>query len=832
MANKEEILSNIQLIKQRNEELVRETSILNNIADIERRRTAEIEIRANNKLLEIEQLRLEEELRRSGLELTEEENAILEDIHDTEEDINRTLTKQSTLRKGIVNIIGEAGNQLKMGWNFLMESDKTIKSTIRNLGLSGTKADYLRGTFEDSAAFVARLGGGLQDVQTIIEGYADETGRARVFTAQMVQDITAIGRGTGLGVENATRLAAQFELMGFDARTTMEYVQGVVDTSERMGVNTTKVLKNISDNFKRLNKYNFQQGVKGFAQMAQYAEKFNIDMNEALNAADVARGLEGAVDLAAQLQIMGGEFAKTDPFELLFLSRNDPAKFTEKINEMTKGVVTFRKMADGTFEKFISPADRDRLAAVEKSLGMQSGELTKQAQRMADIQKMRSDMRGMGLSDEQKELIEGAAIFNKESGKFQVAIGGQMRDISALTKDQANAFAKEQVSLEERAKQAQTFEEVYQATLNELKSALLPLLQTVNGMLVKIRPVIEKITNWLTSGPAGWMKVIGAFTTATLLWKGANAMFNRGVERFIEGGGGGRRAAGGGVTRRAPKASGVAKVAGKGGGAGAFGKGAGMGAALAGAGAGIMMASQGISQLADSMSKLTPEQAETLKEIVNSLLIFTGIAAGLAVAITLLGTTGGAMAGPLLAFGAAVALIGAGIGIAAMGIGQMAEGLAELVVAGKGAGEDMLMLSAGIGALSLAMLGFTAGAVGLLVFSGVMKTIAKHANAIGQVGEGFKEINAVMSGNKDDYIAVADAIERIANANINAGGMFNELATLLKTPLKVEFADKNVAVVSDVTLNVDGQKLMNQTYNVNTAIQKYEALKQGKGNNA
>jgi hypothetical protein len=164
-----------------------------------------------------------------------------------------------------------------------------------------------------------------------MQGYADETGRARVLSAEMVKDITAIGQGTGLGIEAATRLGAQFELMGFDAKTTMDYVQGVVDTSERMGVNTTKVLKNISDNFKKLNTYTFQQGVKGFAQMAMYAEKFKIDIGQALNAASVSKTLEGAIDLTAQLQVMGGEFAKTDPFEMLFLSRNDPAKFTEKI---------------------------------------------------------------------------------------------------------------------------------------------------------------------------------------------------------------------------------------------------------------------------------------------------------------------------------------------------------------------------------------------------------------------------------------------------------------------------------------------------------------------
>ena len=73
----------------------------------------------------------------------------------------------------------------------------------------------------------------------------------------MVKDVALIGRGTGLGVEQATKLAAQFEYMGIDAKAAMEYAQGVVETAELMGVNTTKVLKNISDNFKKLQTFTF-----------------------------------------------------------------------------------------------------------------------------------------------------------------------------------------------------------------------------------------------------------------------------------------------------------------------------------------------------------------------------------------------------------------------------------------------------------------------------------------------------------------------------------------------------------------------------------------------
>jgi hypothetical protein len=174
-------------------------------------------------------------------------------------------------------------------------------------------------------------------------------------------------------------------------------------------------------------------------------------------------------------------------------------------------------------------------------------------------------------------------------------------------------------------------------------------------------------------------------------------------------------------------------------------------------------------------------------------------------------------------------MVGGGIGIAAAGIGYMGEGLSKLVKEGKDAGPAMLQLGAGIGVLSLAMMGFTTGAIGLAVFAGTMKVISKNAPALASVGEAFKQINAVMSGNKEDYIAIQNAVESISKANIGGGGMLAELANLLKKPLKVEFDNTRVAMVNDITLTLDGQKLMQKAYNVNLAIQKHQSLSGGKG---
>jgi len=841
---KKSVDRSIDEYKQLNEYLKEQLNIAKAINDINSQD-------AIQKDMQVQRQRTINDLKERYSELSKNEIKFLQELEaeqrksiELEKQQNTQLEKQIKNRKFIVDLSRQLGAQLKIGWKYLQDQDKIIKSTVLNLGMSQAKAVAMRDAFEKSAGYVTRLGGTIADIQNVMEGYADETGRARVMSAEMVKDITAIGKGTGLGVEQATKLGAQFELMGFDAKTTMEYVQGVVDTSERMGVNTTKVLKNINDNFKRLNTYTFQQGVKGFAQMAMYAEKFKIDINQALNAADVARSLEGAIDLTAQLQIMGGEFAKTDPFEMLFLSRNDPAKFTEKIADMTKGVVSFRKMADGTFEKFISPADRDRLAAVAKSMGMEASELTQIAERQAEIQKMRQQMAGLGLSDEQKKLVEGAAIFDAKSGKFQVQIGETMKNIGELTGKQANAFVKEQKSLEERAKQAMTFNETFQAIIETLKASLLPILKHVNWLLDHtIKPIADLAAKgWGVGGAAA------ALISAGLLWKGVTNKLGNVVGKWVQGSGGkgisgmfGRVAStaeggfAGGIPASGKGSSGLAQMragegalaAGKGAGLKSLGTGAGVGAAAIGMGAGVGLAAVGISKLADSMSKLTDKQAKNLTIIATTLAVTFPLAA---IGIALAGGAATATAPGLLALGAAVLMVGGAIGLAAGGIGFMGKGLAELVNAGKDAGPAMMQVGAGIGFVAMSMMGFTAGAAGFLIFAATMRTLSKNADKIAVIGNAFKNIQMVLSGSKDDFIAVENAVKSISSMNVKGGGYFAELSNLLRKPLQVEFANNGkVALSNDITLNLDGHKFMNKTYDVQVAIQKHEDLRHNKG---
>lgn len=770
-------------------------------------------------------------LKAQGYKISEKVGKEMDDQVKTTKELTTQQTKYNKILAVTEKTYGKISGIAKTIWTYLMEADSVIKQTTLSLGMSGEKAAAMRDSFNDSAGYAARLGGSMNDIGAMMTGFANETGLARVLTESMTGDIMKMAKGTGLGVENATKLAAQFEYMGYDVKNTMDYVQGVVETSELMGVNTNKVLDNITTNFKTLQKYTFIQGVKGFAQMASYAEKFSIDMTQVLSSADGARNLEGAIDMAAQLQIMGGEFAKSDPFRLFYLSRNDPDGYMKMLNDMTKGMVTFRDMGDGTFEKFISPADRDRLASVAKTLGITTEEITEQTLRMADMQKMRQDMVGMGLSETEKEIVTGMAKYNTNLGRYQVTMGGHKKDIADLTSSEIKMLEATKVSLEDRALAAQTFDDAFKNTIAEMKTVLLPLLTGVNAVLEWMRPTVIKFSEWvsnLTEGGKQWVKVAGMILAGGFVLDKAVRGIGvavRGVKSF--GGLGGGGAATSSRTVRSSGARAVSSNAGK----GLMRGGAGVGAAGAGVGAGIGAAAAGISLLADSMSKLNKEQAEVLNDIVLTLGLSIGITALAAVGIMAFGSASIAAAPGLGTFALAALGVGTAIAIAATGIGAMGVGLALMAKSAKGVGPDLRDMGVGMMAITgaLAMAG-PAAVFGLPAFALTLNKITKKSDDIKKFGAAFKPIT-MLSGMKEDFLAIESMIKTISTGNLDKLKNFSalgDLKTLLTKPLTVQFADKEVAVVSNVTLNIDGYKFYEKTKGAANIAVGTKAIQQGK----
>jgi hypothetical protein len=618
-------------------------------------------------------------LKKKALQIVEEEKIRLKGYKQLTRELrlnNESMRHQLSLTKAIGNSmltlvskpVDSIVDALKDVPRYLNEADKSIKNLNLNLGASGENARRTTQSFIDSAKVTAQLGVSVQDLVAMTQQYADTTGRITGLTAKENIAIAQIAKGTALGAQGASQMASNFFDMGKGVVDTRNAIEGLVNSSEKLGINSGKVLQNINQVFQRSKEFTFNNGIAGLGAMAQQSEKIRISLDSIFNAAEKARTLEGSLSMASQLMVMGGNFAKADPFQLSFLARNKPDEFTKKIGDMTKGIARFNS---ATKEFEVTAVDMDRLRVVAEATGISISELKDSAIEASRI-KMATSALFVG-SKEDREMI--ARLSTMENGRMTVSIKGQDIDISKLTNEHVNLLKVEGKSLEQRAKSAQAFDELWGNTLMEVKATFLPLLEQLNMVLGWTRTAIDSLRDW---GNGSLLPALATIGGIVLAFK-ALPFMTGGIGKMVSGGakGGGswlsRMFGGAGGAGSASKSiSGISAAAG-----GATGSILAFGAAMIGVGLGIKLASEGISRMAESIAKLDSEQLSTF----TSTLIGFGVGIGVMVgALALLATNPIGAAG-LIALGAVsafIAAIGFGIGQATSGFGDLARGMSSI----------------------------------------------------------------------------------------------------------------------------------------------------------
>ena len=447
------------------------SSYLNKLGDSKERQKQINKLVSENNLLQIESDKLK---RKTSVANKAEKKALDGIITENNKLIQQqqiilaNTSKTAALLDVMKNTAVEFASELK-AWDYLMSSDKAIKSMSLNLGLSvGASAEFRQNIY-DSSTYAASLGVSIDDLVKAQNEFVNITGTAGILTESMLKDISAISAGTGMGVESAAKLAANFETIGISAGQTAEFVTNAMNSGNKLGLSGTKTINILLSNFDKLQKYRFQGGVEAFQKMAEFSMQQRMNMDETFKSIDKFRTIEGTIEASAQLFALGGKFANVDPFEMGFLARNKPEEFAKKINKMTEGLAVFNKE---TGELQVSAVDMDRLRAASDITGQSVENLVEQAQRLTLQKNIGKNL--IGLDEKDRAVVANLAKFDKSSKTYRVSIDGE--------------------SKEERAKSAFTFDESFKNTVNELKTGLLPILDGINWVLKQINSIGDFFT--------------------------------------------------------------------------------------------------------------------------------------------------------------------------------------------------------------------------------------------------------------------------------------------------------------------------------------------------
>lgn len=352
-------------------------------------------------------------------------------------------------------------------------------------------------------------------------------------------DMAAVGKATGLSATEVSELGGQMMLMGKTSKEVSEFAESTMKSAQNFGVNGRKVMQDIVKNIPKFRQMGFQGGEESLKRMALQAEHLGQNIDEIFDMSKKARNIEGALDMASQLQLAGGSFSNINPMDLLSAARKGPQELQKILGQMGSDIGKFDKV---TGKMAFDAVDYDRLQMVADATGMSVDSLQKQITTMnQDAQKTELIPPGLfdSLDDEQK-----AFLLNNigKDGKLSMSLDG-VDDLANLQKGNIDSAMKqaeiEKGTLEEQAKQNTSFEE----SIENLKNSIM-------NVFVVFEPVIKALTNfiqWLNAAFANFgiigktLFAVGIAGLALLFSSGKQFLsglaFGKGQKAGLEGGG-------------------------------------------------------------------------------------------------------------------------------------------------------------------------------------------------------------------------------------------------------------------------------------------------------
>jgi hypothetical protein len=377
-----------------------------------------------------------------------------------------------------------------------VQMSKDIKAAELSMGILNGQSKFFSKTISTASESTIQLGVGVSDLAKGQADYSAEIGRSVMLSEAGYEAMAQMAKGTTLGMQGAAQMAGDMERFGLSVESSRDAIQKTVDIAHSMGVNAEKAIKGLGKNLKIANTYHFKGGVKGMAEMAVYAEKMKVDMGSIAGMAGKVFRPEGAVEMAAQLQTMGGSFARLgNPFELMFKARNDFGAFTKDVAAATAELAQFN---EGTGEFEISGLQLDRLREIAKITGIGEEQLSEMAKAGAKFNQVKSLIPST-FEPEDKELISSLAQMG-EDGQWRVRMDGENKLLSELDANALQRYKDEKESLDARAQQAQTFDDAFNNLVNQFKTVMLPFVESLNSYFVPaLRDFQKKLIdeNWI-----------------------------------------------------------------------------------------------------------------------------------------------------------------------------------------------------------------------------------------------------------------------------------------------------------------------------------------------
>jgi hypothetical protein len=265
-----------------------------------------------------------------------------------------------------------------------------------------------------------------------------QTGRFNLINQQTFERAGEVARAYVGSLQDLVKMYPEFEKVGIGAADAQEKIADAGKRSLELGLNSKTVTSALEKNLGKLNEFGFRNGVRGLEEMTRKSIEFRSNMEDVTRIADKVFSPEGAIDFAANLQVIGGVMGDfNDPLKLMYMATNNVEGLQDALIDAAGSLATYNS-EQGRFE--ITGVNLRRAKAMASELGMTLGDLSKTAIAAAERTSASSDLiaQGLTLDEDQQRFITNLA--QMKGGRMTIELQ------SEFLKEQ---FGKNEIALED-----------------------------------------------------------------------------------------------------------------------------------------------------------------------------------------------------------------------------------------------------------------------------------------------------------------------------------------------------------------------------------------------
>jgi hypothetical protein len=355
-----------------------------------------------------------------------------------------SITAAQNMAMQMYNQIQDAELRIEQSWikfsqtvfNTFQKSETAAFKMGRALGFNEEHLNAYAKNLAKTQITVSQWGKTLEDMEKLQSSYQETTGRSTIFSEEDFNK--SFANGMLMGDDVVGQLNAGMEPFNKSVADSNEMFYEMYMDVTKMGLSGRKYAKDLVNNLKLANKYNFKGGVKSLMEMSKWAQnvRFNTGSLDGMLDKVQEGGLEGIIKQSAELQVLGGQFAMgADPMAMAYEAYMDPEAYAKRLNGMIAGQGV---MSSETGEVSFGIASQMIMRQMAKSTGQDYKDVLAQAKQQVKVNKLRGEVNS-NFDETQLAAIANNAKY--ENGEWMVTMADETKkNIGDLTAEDVSAL--------------------------------------------------------------------------------------------------------------------------------------------------------------------------------------------------------------------------------------------------------------------------------------------------------------------------------------------------------------------------------------------------------